>query len=86
MSTVHFILGDFNIDGLDAIKCSKLHNVLHNYEMIVSEPTHLDGAVLDHVYLLRAFLPNIYFPDHDDVRFKIDFDYLPDDIDFKVDV
>ena len=64
MSTVHFILGDFNIDGLDAIKCSKLHNVLHNYEMIVSEPTHLDGAV----------------------RFKIDFEYLPDDIDFKVDV
>lgn len=54
--------------------------------MIVSEPTHLDGAVLDHVYLLRAFLPNIYFPDHDDVRFKIDFEYLPDDIDFKVDV
>ena len=63
--------------------------------MIVSEPTHLDGAALDHVYLLNAFLPNkkihcsvknIYFSDHDAVRFKIDFEYLPDDIDFKVDV
>ena len=43
-STAHLILGDFNIDGLDAIKCSRLHNVLHNCEMIVSELTHLDGA------------------------------------------
>ena len=39
LSTVHLKLGDFNIDGLDAIKCSRLPNVLHNYEMIVSEPT-----------------------------------------------
>ena len=56
LSTVHLILGDFSIDGLDTVKCSRLHKVLHNYEMIVSEPTHLDGAALDHVYLLKVFL------------------------------
>ena len=48
LSTVHLILRDFNIDSLDAIKCSRLRNVVHNNEMIVSEPTHLDGAALDH--------------------------------------
>ena len=48
LSTVHLILRDFNIDGLDAIKCSRLRNVLHNNEMIVSEPTYLDGTALSH--------------------------------------
>ena len=69
--------------------------MLHNYEMIISESTHLDGAALDHVYLLKVFLhnkkihcsvKNRYFSDHDAVRFKIECEYLPDDIDFEVNV
>ena len=95
LSMVHIILGDFNIDGLDALKWPKLGNILCNFEMIVSEPTHLDGAALDHVYLLKSFfnnkkvhcsIKNIYFSDHDTVRFKIECEYLPDGIDFKVNV
>ena len=56
MSTVPLILGDFNIDGLDAIKFSRLHNMLDNYDIIASEATHLDGAALGHVFLLKDFL------------------------------
>ena len=47
--------------------------MLDNYDTIASEPTHLDGAALGHVYLLKGFLhnkkiqclvKNIYFSDH----------------------
>ena len=74
LSTVQLILGYFNIDGLDVIKHSRLHNMLHIYEMIVSVPTHLNGTALDYVYLLKAVLhnkeihcstKNIYFLGHD---------------------
>ena len=76
LSTAYLIWENVNIDGIDAMKCSRLRNVLHNYEMIVSEPTHLDCAAVDHVYLFKAFLlnndilcsvKNIYFSDHDAV-------------------
>ena len=59
--------------------------------MIVLEPTHLDGPVLDHVHLIKSFLgnkkvhcsvKNLYFLDHDAVRFKIEYKYLSGDIDF----
>lgn len=50
--------------------------------MIVLEPTHLDGPALDHAYLIKHFLDNkkvhcsvknLYFLDHDAVRFKIEY-------------
>ena len=80
LSTVYLIWGNVNIDGIDAINCSRLRNVLHNYKMIVSEPTDLDGAALDHVYLLKTFLhnnnilcsvKNIYFSDHDTIYCEV---------------
>ena len=52
--------------------------------MKVSEPTHLDGALLDHVYIKKSFendkhkhvtsiANNVYFSDHDAVKFQIIF-------------
>ena len=46
---------------------------------MVKEPNHLDGGLLDHVYLLKSFptmnvnsfVKNIYFSDHDAVKFQI---------------
>ena len=83
LSKVRLILRDFNIDGLVVmlLKCQKLGHILRTYEMIVLEPTHLDGPALNHVYLIKHFLDNkkvhcsvknLYFLDHDAVRFKID--------------
>ena len=46
---------------------------------MVFEPTHLDGELLDHVYISNAFcankattavIKNIYFSDHDVVKLK----------------
>ena len=46
---------------------------------MVKEPTHLDGALLDHVYLhkffpsknMNAVVKNICFSDHDAVTLQI---------------
>ena len=43
----------------------------------MSEPTHLDGALLDHVYAsvtyVTSLVNNIYFSDHDAVKVQIRF-------------
>ena len=47
--------------------------------MVVNEPTHIDGALLDHVYVkkelvnsfkITTLVKNVYFSDHDVVKFK----------------
>ena len=81
--------GYFNIDASDSDASAKLH-ILSNYRLVVKEPTHLDGALLDHVYLhkffprknVNAVVKNIYFSDHDAVKFLI-FVGGDDDIHFK---
>ena len=48
---------------------------------MVKEPTHLDGALLDHVYLYKLFLSknvdafakDIYFSDYDAAKLQILF-------------
>ena len=47
--------------------------------LVVTGPTHLNGGLLDHVYLLKSFprmnvnsfVKNVYFSDHDAVKLKI---------------
>ena len=76
---IHILLGDFNIDAFDSDACAKLHGILSNYRVVVKEPTHLDGALLDHVYLHKLFpsknvnvvVKNISFSDHDAVKVQI---------------
>ena len=53
--------------------------MLTNYKLFVSQPTHLDGALLDHVYIADSFsgqkttvvIKYIYFSDHDAVILHI---------------
>lgn len=73
------IMGDFNIDAIDpANQC--LQDLLDSYELIVKDPTHLSGGLIDHVYIKKTFLTdrevkcivkNIYFSDHDAICFNI---------------
>jgi len=73
------ILGDFNIDAFNS-NCRLLQEIFRSYELIVNEPTHLSGSLIDHVYVKKTLLEeysfkssvtNIYFSDHDAVRFQI---------------
>ena len=52
---INVLLGDFNIDGLDEIAYRRVKDTLRSYNLKVLEPTHLDGALLDHVYLHKTF-------------------------------
>ena len=76
---IDIIVGDFNIDALDP-ENHYLSEVLSSYKMIVNEPTHLAGGLLDHVYLknsfteekeIKCFVKDVYFSDHDAVCFTI---------------
>ena len=75
---IHILLGDFNIEYF--VANDVLDEVLSNYTMVVSEPTHIDGSLLDHVYvrngLIRDFdvaslVKCVFFSDHDAVKIKI---------------
>ena len=78
---VNILQGDFNIDAFDSDPCVKRHDILSNYRFVVKEPTHLDGALLDHVYLYKLFLSknvdafakDIYFSDYDAAKLQILF-------------
>ena len=76
---IDILLGDFNVDALD--KCNtNLRNILQDYKLMNSEPTHLSGSLLDHVYLKKRLLDNksvevvttnVFFSDHDAVTLKL---------------
>ena len=93
--TPDILLGDFNINALCTDSYSNLRHMLTNYKLLVSQPTHLDGALLDHVYIADSFsgpkttvvIKNIYFSDHDAVILHISPNKNNDvneDIDFNV--
>ena len=46
---IDICLCDFNIDAFEGARALK--EVLSNYNLKVSEPTHSDGALLDHVII-----------------------------------
>ena len=81
-SGIDVLLGDFNIDALDEVACRRLKDTLSSYNLKVLEPTHKDGALLDHICLHKIFehnklvMPvanNIYFSDHDAVTVRLRF-------------
>ena len=88
------LLGYFNMDALDEIPYRRLKDTLSSYDLEVLEPTHLDGALLDHVYLLETFehdklimsnVNNIYISDHYAVTVQPRFRQNSDnDIDFNI--
>ena len=71
-----------------------MKDTLSSYNLKVLEPTHLDGPLLDYVYLHKTFehvklvmsvANNIYFSDHDAVTVKLRFRQNSDnDIDFNI--
>ena len=79
---VHIILGDFNIDGFSN-KNTELREILNQYKLIVDEPTHLSGSLLDHVYIrkdvlelvssIKCIVKCIFFSDHDAIKFQLVF-------------
>ena len=47
---VDILLGDFNIDALYNEAYANVEYVLTEFVLMVTEPTHLDGELLDHMY------------------------------------
>ena len=75
---INIILGEFNIDEYK--ENTDLKILLEQYTMIVNDPIHISGFVLDHIYVKTTFLntvidlqcivKGILFSDHDSVKFQ----------------
>ena len=50
---INVILGDFNIDGYK--ENTDLKILLDEYTMIVNDPTHISGSLLDYIYVKTIF-------------------------------
>ena len=78
---IDVLLGDFNLDFFDKMLQENLMGVLHQYDFVssINDSTHIDGSLLDHVYLKRGVnltvfefnVTCVYFSDHDAVKIKI---------------
>ena len=77
---IHIVLGDFKINTLNGANVN-LQDIFSNYTLLVNEPTHISGSLIDHVHVynksLQKFLPSkievlsIYFSDHNAVKFRL---------------
>ena len=56
---IHVLPGDFTVDAVDVNVCWILHNVLEGYVMVGSEPTHLEGSLLDHFDINKCILLDV---------------------------
>ena len=74
------IMGDFNLNALDPEISTVMTRILRDYELVVKDPTHLGGSLLDHVYinkrlfdsnLVKCFVKSVFFSDHDAVKVVI---------------
>ena len=89
---IDIFLGDFNRDAFEGVRTLK--EVFSNYNLKVSEPTHLDGALLDPAYIKKSsendkhvtsLVNYVYFSDHDAVKVQIRFkDNSQGGIDFNI--
>ena len=78
---VHIILGDFNIDAFTN-RNTELQEILNHYKLLVNEPTHLSGSLLDHIYIrkdvlelvpsIECIVKCIFFSDHDAIKFSLE--------------
>ena len=87
---IDILLGNFNIS---AIHYALLNMTLQRFQMTVTEPTHIGGGLIDHVYLGNSFMKNkqasslmrsIYFSDHDAFKCEIYLNNSEDGIDFSI--
>ena len=92
---IDFVMGDLNINYLDnemrlivdhALNDYELivnYNelIVNDYELIVNYATHLNGSIIDHVYLkntlkqqfkqVKCFVKSVYYSDHEFVKVLI---------------
>lgn len=71
----HIILGDFNLNS------QNFTNIMteSGYSQIITDPTHITGSLLDHVYVTPyinsqisyAFVEPLYFSDHDAIIIEL---------------
>ena len=75
----NIILGDFNKNYFTAESSFLKEYLEEEYEMIVKEPTHISGSLIDHVYVhkdlktefeTQTSIRSIYFSDHDAIQVK----------------
>ena len=71
------ILGDFSINANDTNRFLSI--ILSEYSMLVTHPTHINGSLIDHVYIKKDFCERfninvsvkpLYFSDNDHVIMK----------------
>ena len=72
---IDLILGDFNLKPEPY-----LSQEISEYEQLVTEPTHLGGRIVDHVYVKKSMLQHfsiavnvksIFFRDHEAIKIVI---------------
>ena len=53
---------------------------LSDYQLVINEPTHISGSLIDHVYVKKevinevevsAFVKSVYFSDHDAIKLRL---------------
>ena len=57
---VDIVLGNFNIEALDLEQSIFFNNLLTVYNMVVDEPTHLGGSLIDQVYVRISNLHQVF--------------------------
>ena len=50
------VFGDFNLDDLDPELFEQINNTLSNFCLVNFKNTHLNGSLIDEVYVRKAFL------------------------------
>jgi len=75
---VDIILGDFNVNALS--ENNYFIDYLTDYKQVVTEPTHISGSLIDHIYVhknlfqifdIENLVKNVYFSDHDAIKLKL---------------
>ena len=76
IKNIHIILGDFNTNAQE--QSINLSRILHEYDQVVTEPTHIGGSILNHVCIKKSLttlryttiVKFVHFSDHDAVKFS----------------
>lgn len=75
---IDVILGDFNVNALS--EENYFLDYLTEYKQVVTEPTHISGSLIDHIYVhknlfntfdVETLVKIVYFSDHDAIKLKI---------------
>ena len=77
--TIHIIMGDLNVDSIENPD-NFVSRFLVDYRLINTEPTHISGSLIDHVYIHETLgrvcdviteVHKVYFSDHDAVMIRL---------------